>query len=115
MFPLGVGVALAELRFYTPLNNNICLKGCEAQNSADFASLCGRKRQENSARTPEALRRNSAGTPQELRNYSMNPFHARSGLEAFYIISARAKVFGTCFLDETFIRVLRHFRDVCPT
>ena len=58
----------------TPLlNNNICLKEGKALYSADFASLCGRKRHGYSARTPEGLRTYSARTPQVLRNYSMNP------------------------------------------
>ena len=70
---LPVCVALAGGQSYTSLNNNICLKGCKALYSAVFASLCGRKRQGYSARTPEGLRTYSARTPQVLRNYSMNP------------------------------------------
>ena len=67
-----VCVALAGGQSYTSLNNILCLKGCKALYFAVFASMCGRKRQGYSGRTPEGLRTYSARTPQVLRNDSMN-------------------------------------------
>ena len=78
---LPVCVALAGGQSYTSFNNNIYLKEGKALYSAFFASLCGRKRQGYSARTPEGLRTYSARTPQVLRKYSMKLAHSAPGIE----------------------------------